>query len=210
MVEYMNPELRYLRICPQCRHENPEQAHRCQQCGLFIGMEPAVLAKPAATEPEAKPATPENAPMAPMANTIPDPAPAPMTDDWSWDGAPAHQAATPEPAGIELECLGYPTVLTVSAGATIGQDHPQQGADVPVPREINESLYLHRRHCRIDQENGRWWLTAIDQAAFGREFTNPTRINDIPLAPGERRELHEGDLLRLSGLRLRVRVRGIR
>jgi len=189
----MSHELHYLRICPQCRHENPEEEHRCQQCGLFIGMEPAVLIKSVETNEE----------IAISEGEQPVPTSDPMTD--TWDAAPAFQVHPPGTTKIELECLGYPTILTVPSGATIGQQHYQEGADIPIPSEIAESRYLHRRHCRIDNEDGHWWITAIEQSAFGRKFTNPTRINDIPLPPGERKELHEGDLLRLSGLRMRVK-----
>lgn len=192
----MEHELPYLRICPQCRYENPEHEYQCQQCGLFIGMEPAILANPVIGDP-ITPTIHEQQP--PAINSEP-------LTDWSWNAAHLPQIADDaSPDTIELECLGYPLVLTVPKGATIGQQHHQQGADIPIPSEIAESRYLHRRHCRIDKENGRWWLTAIEQSVFGRDFTNPTRINDLSLAPGERQELHEGDLLRLSGLRMRVR-----
>lgn len=208
----MGSELRYLRICPQCRHENPEQANRCQQCGLFIGMEPAILVKSNDNTLKSEPVSPQLIPKLAQETEkkhISTPIADMLADFDGWDAAPNDlplvQLATNDATRVELECLGYPTVLYVPAGATIGQEHAEQGADVPVPKTVAESVYLHRRHCRIDRDQGRWWLTAINQAIFGRDFTNPTAINDSLLVPGEKRELREGDLVRLSGLRLQVK-----
>lgn len=198
----MSNKLHYLRICPECHHENHEHKHHCQHCGLFIGMEPAILIKSNIVLSEVineinNQAILDSKPIIDWEELNPtkDAAVAPETD---------YAAPAAPPAQIELECLGYPNMISVPSGSIIGQQNSQNGPDVFIPTEITEARYLHRRHCRIDKENGRWWITALDQKAFGRDFTNPTRVNDIPLAPGERKELHEGDLLRLSGLRLRV------
>ncbi len=178
-----------VRICPRCGRTNPEYENVCTGCDQFIGMEPATAAPPtpaADPEPDPKPAARQAAAEAP---------PAQATRRWQ-----------PRSEGLYLRLADTGLTLTAGPGDVLGQAHPASDAALQVPSTVDGSAYLHRRHCRFLQEQGRWLVLALDQAEFGSDFTNPTFVNGQRLAPGERRPLADRDQLRLSGLTFELRI----
>jgi len=174
----------FVKICPRCGTPNPEYENLCSECGQFVGMEPSV----------------------PRPAEAPTPPPAPPEEPPSPPPRPTPAATSVEVGSCWLEPLFGGEILTVRSGAVLGQAHESNDAELQIPATVDGSAYLHRRHCRLDREGDGWYLTAIDQAAFGRDFTNPTRVNEETLAPGERRQVGDGDELRLSDLRFRVKI----
>jgi pSer/pThr/pTyr-binding forkhead associated (FHA) protein len=172
----------FVRICPRCGRPNPEYENLCAACDQFIGMEPAVAA--------------------------PAPAPTGGDDGAGADGAdtPATRRYTPLAESFFLRLESADLLLTVRPGSVLGQAHPTSDADLQVPDAVEGSDFLHRRHCRFEREAQRWTVTALDQSAYGSEFTNPTFVNQHRLAAGATHPLQDGDELRLSGLTFVVRM----
>lgn len=162
----------FVKICPKCATSNPEYENLCQKCGFFIAMEPAQMA-PASEPSPALASTPGQAPLIQAAKTAPN---------------------------LQLGLPGFNLVLQIKPGDVLGQAHPQSDASIQLPETLPDVAYVHRRHCCFWQEGGQWQLEAIDQSKAGGSFTNPTWVNGVALAPGERRTLGNGDDLRLSAM----------
>lgn len=174
----------FVRICPRCRHANPEYENVCSACDQFIGMEAAV---PAQRSTEGK-----------IAGT-PKPKPVP-------EQAQATRRYVPVAESFFLQLPETDVLLTVRPGNVLGQAHASGDAELQIPESVEGSRYLHRRHCRFEREKESWLVIALDQRENGSEFTNPTFVNQYRLAPGNRHVLKDGDQLRLSGLTFSVRV----
>lgn len=177
----------FVKICPKCGTPNPEYENLCAECGQFIGMEPATP-RPQTSPP----AAPAEAPAAPPPAAPERPTPA--------------AATAAERAFFYLEPAFDHEILTVRENAILGQAHAQSEAEVQIPGRIEGAAFLHRRHCRFEHRNHGWQVQVLDQSRYGREFTNPTRVNGEEVMPGDSRRLDDGDELRLSGLGFRVRI----
>jgi hypothetical protein len=170
----------FVRVCPKCKHINPEYENLCLACGQFIGME---TARPKPAAPASKPPSP--APTAPPQAT---------------------RRFTPGSESFYLEAVDGGQVFTVQNGWIMGQAHADSPARIQLSAEFKGSEYLHRQHCRFDCRDGQWQVTALDQKAFGRDFTNPTFVNQRPVAPNTRHPLKNGDKLTLSGVVFLVKI----
>ena len=182
---------RFIKICPKCGHHNPEYENTCVLCADFVGMETPVVAPSAATESAdtrvegAEIQTADQVP--PSRQTAPQTVPAPPQ------------------ATLYLQVLGDDQIFEVRDGWTVGQSHASSTADLQL-RDLPGIHYLHRMHCRFSCANGEWQVTPIDQRQFGRDFTNPTAVNQTTLTPGEAHCIDNGDQLSLASLKFVVRI----
>jgi pSer/pThr/pTyr-binding forkhead associated (FHA) protein len=182
----------FIKICPKCGHHNPEYDNACGVCTYFIGMETPVSAPPSA--PSAQPSVDAgeaevrsaDAPEAPTA-----------------EARVASQ--TSSQAILYLQVLGTDRVFEVRDGWTVGQTHPSSTADLQL-RDLPGIKYVHRNHCRFSWSGGNWVVTPTDQREFGRDFTNPTAVNQTTVTPGEAHPLKNGDQLSLANLKVVVRI----
>ena len=174
----------FVRICPKCGRANPEYENLCVACDQFIGMENAI------------------------------PAPVPRSAEPKDDGKAGPETSNPQATrrytpvaeSFFLRLHGPDLLLTVRSGSVLGQAHASSDADLQIREAVEGCRFVHRRHCRFRREAERWTVTALDQSAFGSEFTNPTFVNQHRLAPGADHALQDGDQLRLSGLTFVVRM----
>lgn len=131
---------------------------------------------------------------------------------------PAQAAPTPSPQAketptsaqlkLQLNLPGTGISFDIKPGDVLGQAHASSDARLQLPESLADVAYIHRRHCRFWQEGDQWQVEAIDQSQSPKSsgFTNPTWVNGVPLNPGERRTLGNGDDLRLSAITLLVNL----
>ena len=173
--------MRYVKTCPRCGYLNDEESDVCLQDGEFLGMVPAVPAPdtlPGKTLP----------PMETVIVSAPTPQPEP--------------AAMPKSDPVlYLDCEGSGQCHAIRPGWTVGQAHASSTAEAQLSG-IAGVQYVHRKHCRLEQKDGLWYLCPLPQAGF----TNPTTINGRTVAPGERAAVRNGDRIALAGVRLTVRM----
>ena len=181
----------FIKICPKCGHYNPEYENACVLCADFIGMETPIAAPPPANQP------------------LPDSAG--VLEYQSVDQAQLPTLTAPQTAPAQLQpilylqVLGSEQIFEVRDGWTVGQSHASSTADLQL-RDLPGINYLHRNHCRFSCLNGDWQVTPTDQRQFGRDFTNPTAVNQATLTPGEARSIKNGDQLSLANLKVVVRI----
>lgn len=118
----------------------------------------------------------------------------------------ATQASPARPPVLQLSLPGSGLVFGVQSGDLLGQAHPESDARLQLPDSLPDIAFVHRRHCRFWLTGRQWQVEAIDHNASEAGFTNPTWVNGVPLAPGERRTLGQGDDLRLSATSLLVNL----
>jgi len=176
----------FVRICPKCGHSNPEYENACSACNQFIGMEAAVP-RSASTEPpiaEEKTTEEKIPPAEPVSPTL---------------RFPSQELA------FYLEHQGSGQVFTIKPGWLVGQAHPSNEAEIQIPQEIEGSEFILRRHCRFDYTEGCWTVTALAQTRYGQDFTNPSFLNERALPSDQPQALHNGDILRLSGVSFSIK-----
>ena len=133
----------------------------------------------------------------------PAPPPAPAENDAASESCaqPYSPAPSrPDPV-LYLDCEVNGQCHAVRSGWTLGQAHAGSTAEAQLSG-IPGVQYVHRRHCRFEQEDGIWYLCPLPQA----EYTNPTTINGRTVAPGERAAVRNGDRITLAGIRLTARL----
>ncbi|OSM00338.1 FHA domain-containing protein [Magnetofaba australis] len=204
--------MRYIKICPKCGHENPEEADLCEVDAEFLGAVPptsapdrpppepeaeSAAAAPPSVAAEASPSAPVDAP--PVVVAASDPAPQLS----SASGVTTRFEPRPD---LILELLESGERYTVRDGWIVGQEHDSRAAHIRLPLSLPGVKHVHRNHCRFVYEADQWRVTAIDQALFGGAFTNPTFVNNDKAAPGATLPLSNGDKLTLSGVTLHVRI----
>lgn len=195
----------FIKICPKCGHTNPEYENACTVCTYFIGMETPVAASTAATKAAKTP--PSEAAPAPNSPSVDTSSPHAQSDATTSDSstavAPVRRfAARPS---LYLQAGGTEQVFEICDGWVVGQAHPTSTAQLQL-RDLPSITYVHRQHCQFTLREARWHVTALDQVSHGRDFTNPTLVNQTKLAPGETHALRNGDQLSLAGVKLVVRI----
>jgi FHA domain len=86
--------------------------------------------------------------------------------------------------------------LLASRSVTVGRD---PGSDI-----VLHDRTVSREHARFEYDGGQWWLLPAGAAG-------PTWVNGQPLAPGQRRQVTDGDRLRFGfHTQLRLLVPGAR
>jgi len=181
----------FIKICPKCGHHNPEYENACTLCTDFIGMETPIPAPPSASEPQ------------PGGDGVVEHQSADQAQA-STEAAPQAAVAQPQPT-LYLQVLGSEQIFEVRDGWVVGQAHASSTADLQL-RDLPGVHYLHRNHCRFSCLNGDWQITPTDQRQFGRDFTNPTAVNQATLTAGEAHGIKNGDQLSLANLKLVVRI----
>jgi len=195
----------FVKICPKCGHTNPEYENACTVCTYFIGMETPVAASAAAVKTASSHAE-ENA-----GSDKPPAAEIPTCQEQNAANAVPHEAAAAPVRrfaarpSLYLQASGSEQVFEVRDGWVVGQAHPTSTAQLQL-RDLPSIAYVHRQHCQFTLREATWYITAIDQTPRGRDFTNPTLVNQTKLAPGETHALHNGDQLSLAGVKLVVRI----
>lgn len=178
----------YIKDCPRCLHANPEEAFVCEACGEFLG----------AVQPREAEAPP---PVEPVDDGIVPPAS---------DSGETTRATRPQggEALLYLEMLDTGDCYRIEHGNLLGQEYPGNPAQVQIGQLPNSDRIrlIHRRHCRFEFESERWWITPLDQRAFGSDFTNTTDLNERRLHPDRRHPLNDGDRLELAGVVFTVRI----
>jgi hypothetical protein len=178
----------FIKICPKCAQHNPEYENACVACGYFIGME-----TPVASTPVEASAAAEGAEVHPQA------------------AEPGARQAVPQASPSQgqstlyLQVLGSDQTFEVRDGWSVGQSHASSDADLQL-RDLPGVNYMHRNHCRFSCVDGDWQVTPIDQRQLGRDFTNPTAVNDNRITPGEAYRIKNGDQLTLATLKMLVRI----
>jgi len=184
----------FVKVCPKCKHGNPEYLNVCEKCQQFIGMEvpvakntiPEVVKNKASEEQQKAPAPPQQS----------------IADDTT-NSSPLEKTSQPF---MYLELADNGQLLTIKSGDVLGQDHPTGIAEVKIPKHIQGVEFVHRQHCQFYFEEDKWYLQALDQTRFQHEFTNPTLLNRTALKTEARQQLSHGDVLHLSSLKFNVRL----
>lgn len=184
---------RYLKLCPRCRHPNPENAFVCEVCDEFIG---DVQPQEAALSQDAADSGPVEGEGEPSPSSP------------SHGETPSVTRQEPATTLLYLEMPATGDSYRIGHDDQLGQQHPDSPAEVQIQYTLHcdNIRQIHRQHCRFEFESGRWWLIPLDQRQFGRSFTNSTRLNDKRLAPGQRYPLSTGDRLNLAGVDFLARV----
>lgn len=184
---------KFVKVCPKCGHQNPEYENACLVCTYFIGMETPVP-ESAAVEGEdtAKPAADQEQHSS-------------ADKTAAVTATPALEAALAGQPSLYLQVLGSDRIFEVRDGWTVGQSHATSTADLQL-RDLPGISYVHRNHCRFTFVNGNWQVTPTDQVQFGRDFTNPTAVNQTRVNPGEAQAINNGDQLSLGTLKVVVRI----
>lgn len=198
----------FVKICPKCRHSNPEYENICARCQQFIGMESAVP-KPAAPIQDNK--TTE-LPLSEAADAAPSETSAakekadPAQRKEVSEPVQTHPEMEKKPLALYLEIAGSQQILTINSGNIVGQAHASSLAQVQIKDNVNGVEYIHRQHCRFDLLGEKWYLYPLDQSQFQQSFTNPTQLNQHIISPEERRLITNGDELQMSGVKFIVRI----
>jgi serine/threonine protein kinase len=106
-----------------------------------------------------------------------------------------HLGAPPLRAQVTILANGVEVYLT-KAHNTIGRLDSQFSPPEVDLTNLDTTRRVSRRHARILQESGHFYIEDL-------KALNPTRLNGTPLPPYEKRELHDGDTLRVGDLDLR-------
>lgn len=170
------PAPRFVKRCPQCGKASPESEMLCAHCGHYLGGVAVV---------EADGDTGHNLESQPDEAT----------------GAPADaesMAMSAEPLCL-LESLQNGESIKVRSGQVLGQAHATSNADVQLAGFPGVE-YVSRRHCRLEQRQGAWFLTALEDAL------NPTFCNRVRLAPGGQVRLRDGDEVTLAAVSFTVKL----
>lgn len=185
--------LEYVKICPKCGHENPEdEAGTCkaQGCDQFLGMvepvpRPNIIQETLSPYPE----SPEDRPN--------------VTEHFK-DGSQESVRVTNRfkaVSALYLDLPGTEQIYPIQSGFVLGQAHPTSTADIQLVG-IQGVNFIHRRHCSFDYTGDCWNVTTIPQ----EEFTNPTLVNHIKLQPGQKYPIRNGDRLTLCNITFNVRI----
>ncbi len=180
----------FVRICPRCGSDNPEYENTCQQCDYFIGMETPVAktSDSAIVFEEASKSEPKlESDLEPVVDTV------------------NPSSAMTSQTALYLESVATGRKFAVEDQWIIGQQHDTNTAQIQLA-QIEGVNFVHRQHCQFFYQQNQWWVKSIDQKQHGRDFTNPTFLNQKPLTLEQQTVLHNGDILALAGVALMVRI----
>lgn len=189
----------HVKICPRCKHLNSDDELTCQKCTLFI-MDVTSVPKESivALEPE-KEYNNNHKINERYIN---------KHQNIQRSSIVANVGVTTrveEQLSFYLEEPGTGKLHEIQSGYIIGQAHETSVAQVRLSG-LHGVNFIHRCHCRITCHNGQWSVQAIDQREFGRDYTNPTLVNDKKLSPGSTSIIRNGDRLVLSKTTFIVRM----
>lgn len=181
----------YVKICPVCGYKNSEDSDVCIQDKVYLGMVPTVREEDidSISESVAKELV-DNSEQPAALPTVPE---------------PDNKIQFKIPAVLYLEIDGMKQVFPVKPGDIAGQAYPGNTASIQIS-DVPFVKYVHRQHCQFDVQNSEWTVTALDQGRFGKDFTNPTRLNGELLKLGTPYPLKQGDQLVLGKLTLNLRL----
>jgi ribosomal protein L40E len=220
----------YVKICPVCGIHNSELADVCKgpKCHAYLdGVEP--IPEPLTPEPDIaiediaapeqtvsfKPATEQPA----FSNNSTDTAFKVCPKCGTVNPEDSFLCVTPEcntgiafekvvrglgepgmaPQRIYIENPHFLHTVEVRSGQTVGQAHPTSKADVQLSG-IPDIEYVSRSHCRFDFDGGAWIVTALPST------TNKTAVNGQIVPRGQSFPVHNGDMVTLATIPLRMRI----
>ncbi len=163
-------------ICPSCNYENLLGTLFCVECGTYLPSGGPLRTEPLSGKDGAEHSRP---------------------------GAHLHGDAPQEAFSIELEILKSHRKVTLPAEAEIlfGRLDAAHGVfpEVDLTAEGGLENGVSRRHARIYAQQGLFHLEDLDS-------TNGTFHNEKRLTPYVPSELHDGDILILGTMRIRIRI----
>ena len=173
----------WVKVCPECGHLNAEYNQLCvaEGCDAFLGGQ--------SSEPSSgREATAEL-----------------TTRSKDNDPGPGERSGGQETAAaaLVLETPGFDATFRVRNGDTVGRGDMGSTAEVQL-NGLPALNLVHRRHCRFELCNGRWYCTPLDEGTF--HPPNPTIVNGEFVPPGQSRPLDDGDRLSLANTHLVVRL----
>lgn len=181
----------YVKICPVCGYKNPEDSDVCIQDKVYLGMVPTIREEDIDSTPKAVAKESVNDSKHPTVLPL-----MPESDN---------KIQLNIPTVLYLEIDGMNHVFPVKPGNIAGQAYPGNTASIQFS-DVPFVKYVHRQHCQFDMQNNEWTVTALDQGRFGKDFTNPTRLNGELLKLGTPYPLKQGDQLVLGKLTLNLRL----
>ncbi len=175
--------------CIYCHADNAEGEQLCRACFRRLPAAPAAAPEPA----HAEQVIPESATAQPRQPDLPDEIPA---------GCPRCGAEVPDPGNrVCVEChlpltRAEPMRLSFPSGAVTvdaAQDVPlgRDPASSPVAELFADRGNVSRLHATVGVDADGAWVR--DERSL-----NGTYVNDVPVAPGSRIRLADGDTLRLA------------
>ncbi len=215
----------YVKICPICGHENPENEipdFLCRgftpdgiQCFKYLGSVEPVQQRTASSVFEPQHQKLENSSSHPKDSMSTDPIQLTQADDNRKD-SPISQSHTLHGRSCnnteryDTHPLCY---MSYIAGGGMARDFPVRAdaicgrPNIAVPNQIAlENIpgnnFIHSRHCHFSVLNGTWHVTPI----VNQSYTNPTILNMELIPPGHRRPLKNGDVLTLSAVSFTIRI----
>jgi len=191
--------LKYVKVCPRCGHENPEDAFNCSICNHSLIMEPAVPASGQTSGLKEEPLHPSPTWKEPGIQN------APVVTEKQ---APPQEQTQHYPvtrrypqSNFFLELPGTSRQYEVNDGYILGQEHPTNNAQIQLSG-IEGVNFIHRQHCRFEFSSGEWYVTPLPQA----DFTNPTTLNLQRLQTGQKYKIMNGDRLTLCRITFYIRI----
>lgn len=200
----------YVKICPKCRHVNPEDGGEvlpdgslsvpdicgAPGCGEFLG---SVI--PTRATIDASKGDKQNLVLPAIARKAPDQEkPIHSADAEQKHRSPSVTMRYEDPV-CYLELAGAEEVYEVRNGSVLGQAHPTSQANIQLSG-LQGVNFVHREHCRFEYDNGQWFVTAIKR----QSFTNPTHVNQQRLEPDRRYAIKNGDRLILAQIVFALRT----
>jgi hypothetical protein len=197
----------YVKICPTCKHVNNEDSDICEKDGVYLGMTPSVRLKDVLQQTQQMPSSPPPVSESPKDTSAPLATASPISSKGEPEAPPPQDTSryVEAPSVIYLELLGTSKVYTVRQGSVLGQAHPESDTEIQLEGYPGVN-FIHRRHCQFDVDNGQWVVIPIDQVPFGRDFTNPSYLNQEKLVPGKKYPINNGDRLVLGKVPLSIRI----
>lgn len=201
--------------CPVCKFENIAGAAFCENCGTSLATltpQPSAEAIPPVI-PIAEPIPPE--PLAPPVQQ-PEPAtpayveyiPAPLIDEVppeipaAPEEPPVPPAAPPAPVYISgsLQVAGTGAIIPIPDGKSeilVGREDPVSGNFPDVNLDPYEALNLgvSRQHCKLSIQESQVMIEDLNSV-------NKTYLRGLPLVPGQKYPIQDGDEVLLGRLKL--------
>ena len=208
----------FVKVCPKCKHPNPEYLNVCEQCQQFIAMEVPSAKTSSVEKSSVEKSSVENASLeasfeppsrvknSTQSNKKTAPAITTETTETNSIAATKLSKVAKNQSLVYLEIAATGQLLSIKSGEVMGQEHPTGIAEVKVPSSIEGAEYIHRQHCRFDYHKGHWFILPIEQSQYQQDFTNPTMLNRKMLSADSQHQLADGDVIHLSAVKFSVRL----
>ncbi len=180
------PAAQAQRLCPSCHRANSGDAAFCQYCATPLNASAAMPAVPPPPPPPPGYAQPA--------------APAEATERYSAEAeATVRVAPSAGPTGTFTLPSGRQVTLSAQE-SVVGRSNPDGSQQVEVDMTAEpERATVSRRHARISRSGAEFELEDLNSA-------NQTKLNNLPITPGQRYPLHDGDVVEFGKVRCTFRI----